>query len=123
MNSSFLKCLLPLCLIVACSSPKKATVTKSNINVVDSLKAHIAYLADDKLEGRRTGTPGEELAILVLRPSRDRAMAPAHLRSNQQVSLRGKQVGLSLVYLRPDGGIASGSPRLGSSVHRGDSNQ
>lgn len=63
MNSSFLKCLLPLCLIVACSSPKKATVTKSNINVVDSLKAHIAYLADDKLEGRRTGTPGEELAM------------------------------------------------------------
>lgn len=63
MRSSFLKYLLPLCLIVACSPAKKATVTKSNINVVDSLKAHIAFLADDKLEGRRTGTPGEELAM------------------------------------------------------------
>ncbi len=63
MISSLLKYLLPLCLIISCSSPKKGTVTKSNINIVDSLKAHIAYLADDRLEGRRTGTPGEELAM------------------------------------------------------------
>ncbi|MBK8309549.1 MAG: hypothetical protein IPL04_00385 [Chitinophagaceae bacterium] len=54
---------MPLCLIVACSSPKKGTVTKSNINVIDSLKTHISYLADDKLEGRRTGTNGERLAV------------------------------------------------------------
>ena len=63
MNSSSLKYLLPLCLVVACSSPKKGTVTKSNINVIDSLKTHISYLADDKLEGRRTGTNGERLAV------------------------------------------------------------
>ena len=63
MISSLVKYLLPLCLIVACSSPKKTTVTKSSLNIVDSLKAHITYLADDKLEGRRTGTNGEKLAV------------------------------------------------------------
>lgn len=29
----------------------------------ENLKSHIAYLADDKLEGRRAGTPGEKLAM------------------------------------------------------------
>ncbi len=31
--------------------------------VVNNLKAHIAFLSDDKLEGRRTGTAGEQLAM------------------------------------------------------------
>ncbi|MER3498592.1 MAG: hypothetical protein C4308_08135 [Chitinophagaceae bacterium] len=31
--------------------------------IVDNLKTHIAYLADDKLEGRRAGTNGEQLAM------------------------------------------------------------
>ena len=29
----------------------------------DNLQAHVAYLADDKLEGRRAGSPGEKLAM------------------------------------------------------------
>ena len=29
----------------------------------DNLQAHITYLADDKLEGRRAGTNGEKLAM------------------------------------------------------------
>ena len=29
----------------------------------DNLQAHISYLADDKLEGRRAGSPGEKLAM------------------------------------------------------------
>ena len=29
----------------------------------DNLQAHIKYLADDKLEGRRAGSPGEKLAM------------------------------------------------------------
>ena len=37
--------------------------SKTDIPIADNLKAHIQYLADDKLEGRRTGTKGEELAM------------------------------------------------------------
>jgi len=35
---------------------------KADKVVLTSLQSHISYLADDKLEGRRTGTPGEKLA-------------------------------------------------------------
>ncbi len=35
---------------------------KADRAIVENLKAHIGYLADDKLEGRRTGTAGEKLA-------------------------------------------------------------
>src|SRR4026207_2182212 len=31
--------------------------------VITNLQSHIGYLADDKLEGRRTGTNGEKLAM------------------------------------------------------------
>ena len=36
---------------------------KASIELVNHLTAHVQYLADDKLEGRRTGTPGEQLAL------------------------------------------------------------
>ncbi len=36
---------------------------KADKIVVDNLKAHIGYLADDKLEGRRAGSNGEKLAM------------------------------------------------------------
>lgn len=35
---------------------------KSEKAIVTNLKTYIGYLADDKLEGRRTGTPGEKMA-------------------------------------------------------------
>jgi len=37
-------------------------ISKPDKKIVANLKTHINYLADDKLEGRRTGTPGEKLA-------------------------------------------------------------
>jgi len=40
-------------------SPKKAGLKK----IQTALRAHVGYLADDKLEGRRTGTAGEKLAM------------------------------------------------------------
>ncbi|HEY6063817.1 MAG TPA: hypothetical protein VIV35_09425, partial [Chitinophagaceae bacterium] len=61
MHSSFSKTLLIILLVSACSSPKN--ISKTDTQTVDHLKAHIQYLADDKLEGRRTGTRGEELAM------------------------------------------------------------
>lgn len=36
---------------------------KTDKEILANLKTHIGYLADDKLEGRRTGTAGEKLAM------------------------------------------------------------
>ena len=36
---------------------------KADRQIVDALKSHIYFLSDDKLEGRRAGTPGEMLAV------------------------------------------------------------
>lgn len=36
---------------------------KADKSVIAALQSHIRYLADDRLEGRRTGTPGEKLAV------------------------------------------------------------
>lgn len=36
---------------------------KSNAQLVANLTKHVQYLASDSLEGRRTGTKGEELAL------------------------------------------------------------
>ena len=61
MYSHFSKIILVALLLTACSSPKN--ISKTDTQTLDNLKAHIQYLADDKLEGRRTGTNGEELAM------------------------------------------------------------
>ena len=61
MHSSLFKTFLIVLFFAACSAPKN--LGKKDSQTIDNLKAHIQYLADDKLEGRRTGTPGEELAM------------------------------------------------------------
>jgi len=38
-------------------------IKKSDQPIFSNLQAHIHYLADDKLQGRRAGTPGEEMAM------------------------------------------------------------
>ncbi len=48
-------------LCAACSTPGK--LNKTDTQTIQNLKTHIRFLADDKLEGRRTGTKGEELAV------------------------------------------------------------
>ncbi len=49
-----------LLVFISCSAPKKAAKNPPADNSIeDSIKAHISFLADDKLEGRRTGTIGE----------------------------------------------------------------
>ncbi|RAJ01533.1 Zn-dependent M28 family amino/carboxypeptidase [Chitinophaga skermanii] len=53
--------LLPLGLTLGVNAQKKA-----DRKVLASLQAHVAYLADDKLEGRRTGTAGEKLAYTYI---------------------------------------------------------
>ncbi len=61
MYSIFSKAFLITVIFSACSSPKN--ISKTDTQTLYNLKAHIQYLADDKLEGRRTGTNGEELAM------------------------------------------------------------
>jgi aminopeptidase YwaD len=60
MRNSTLGIFIAALLLAGCSSSKK--IVKIDTQTTDNLKAHIQYLADDKLEGRRTGTKGEELA-------------------------------------------------------------
>lgn len=56
------KNLLPFLLIL--SLPVLAQkLKKADQAIINSLKSHVSYLADDKLEGRRVGTAGEKLAM------------------------------------------------------------
>ena len=55
-------CLLVLFSTVASAQKNKKEQIKADNFVVTALQTHIGYLADDKLEGRRTGTAGEKLA-------------------------------------------------------------
>jgi hypothetical protein len=57
-----LRTLLTL-VLYACFSPAfSQRLKKADKITLANLQSHIHYLADDKLEGRRTGTPGEKLA-------------------------------------------------------------
>jgi aminopeptidase YwaD len=53
-------------LFTACSTPKgnnASDESKADARLLTNLKTHVYYLADDKLEGRQTGTAGEQLAM------------------------------------------------------------
>lgn len=58
---SFLRIIIVIAVLQGCSSSKQ--VSKTDTETLNNLHNHIQYLADDKLEGRRTGTPGEQLAV------------------------------------------------------------
>ncbi len=45
---------------------KRIAEEKANQELVANLQSHVKYLADDKLEGRRTGTKGEQLALAYI---------------------------------------------------------
>lgn len=49
--------------LLACGCSTSKPLVQTDTRALDNLKAHIAYLADDRLEGRRTGTSGEQLAM------------------------------------------------------------
>ncbi len=61
MLSHFFKVLISVLLPIVCFAQKSKN--KTDIQITDNLKTHIQYLAADKLEGRRTGTNGEKLAM------------------------------------------------------------
>lgn len=61
MFSPAARLFLILFIIVGCSAPKE--FSKAETKTISDLKTHIQYLADDRLEGRRTGSAGEKLAM------------------------------------------------------------
>ncbi len=60
---SFLHWRLLLAFILFSQLGVSQKIKKSDQPILANLQAHIHYLADDKLEGRRAGTEGEELAM------------------------------------------------------------
>ncbi|HEY1225695.1 MAG TPA: aminopeptidase, partial [Ramlibacter sp.] len=51
--------IMPAVLALAAASPIQAEPIFS----ADAFKSHVAFLADDMLEGRYTGSPGHEIAV------------------------------------------------------------
>src|SRR5687767_6395357 len=49
-------------LIFAIGTANAQKLKKADKAILNNLEMHISYLADDKLEGRRTGSTGEKLA-------------------------------------------------------------
>src|SRR5438128_6133364 len=60
MRQRFLS--LSLILVFAFSAIAQQRRITESAPSVERLRAHVAYLASDKLEGRRTGSPGANLA-------------------------------------------------------------
>jgi aminopeptidase YwaD len=60
MNRFFSFAILTIAML--CQATQAQKLNKASKAVVVKLQAHVNYLADDKLEGRRAGTKGEELA-------------------------------------------------------------
>jgi aminopeptidase YwaD len=54
---------LLILLLAASCSPSKNVGKSDSVQTLDNIKAHIQYLSDDKLEGRRAGSNGERLAM------------------------------------------------------------
>lgn len=57
---------LPLLLTAQGKKKQRLAEEKENAVLIANLQKHVQYLADDKLEGRRTGTKGELLAMEYL---------------------------------------------------------
>ncbi|OSZ81350.1 hypothetical protein CAP36_08975 [Chitinophagaceae bacterium IBVUCB2] len=100
MFSNISKATVVLFFLSACSSSK--TVTKTDTQTLDNLKAHIQYLADDKLEGRRTGTNGEKLAMeYITNQFKAIGLAPKGTEYYTQTFIvnDGKQIGATTTFL------------------------
>jgi aminopeptidase YwaD len=54
--------ILPVLILLAFGAQAQK-LKKADKVIVDNLKAHVSFLADDRLEGRRAGSPGEKLAM------------------------------------------------------------
>src|SRR5204862_8327549 len=70
-------CLLLAVALVSSAALARQKVARHVVPDTERLRAHITYLASDKLEGRRTGTPGAlEAARYVAEEFRRLGLAP-----------------------------------------------
>jgi len=70
--------LVPVLGIAQSKRKKRQMEEKANAELVANLKTHVQYLADDKLEGRRAGTKGEELAAdYIIQQYKQMGLSPA----------------------------------------------
>lgn len=53
-------------IVLYCQVASAQRLKKSDKTIIENLKSEIGFLASDRLEGRRTGTPGEKLAYEYL---------------------------------------------------------
>ncbi|HKR01826.1 MAG TPA: hypothetical protein VJT09_14190, partial [Pyrinomonadaceae bacterium] len=79
---------LSLVLVVALGVVAQQTVTPESAPSVERLRAHVSHLASDKLEGRRTGSPGAQLAAEYIA----REFARYHLRRSIGRDLPGMSI-------------------------------
>src|SRR5918911_5157947 len=79
---------LLLALALLAAGARAQTAAKPFVPDAERLREHITYLASDKLEGRRTGTPGaEEAARYVAEEFHRLGLTPGGVASNAR---RGK---------------------------------
>ena len=92
---------IALLLISATLSAQK--LKKSDKIILTNLQSTITYLADDKLEGRRTGTPGEKLAYTYISDQfKDEGLTPKGDNGSylQEFEInQGKQIGKSTLFI------------------------
>jgi aminopeptidase YwaD len=70
--------LLPVLLFAQSKKKKRLAAEKANAELLINLRNHVQFLSDDRLEGRRSGTPGEMLALEYLRKQyQDIGLEPA----------------------------------------------
>jgi len=99
MPPSFSRILIVALLFAGCTGLQK--ITKIDTSLQDSLRVHIGYLADDKLEGRRTGTQGEQLAAdYITGEFKSIGLSPKGTESYPQTFIvnDGKQIGPSTAF-------------------------
>jgi aminopeptidase YwaD len=80
---------------------------KADKQIVESVKSSITYLADDKLEGRRAGSPGEALAIAFITDKFNKAGLTPKGENNsflQPFTIdEGREINKKTSYFRVDG--------------------
>lgn len=83
MRHKFSHCLLVVVLLASSAFAQQAT---TNAPDVERLRAHVTYLASDKLDGRRTGTAGAETAARYIADEFKRLGLRPGGRSGQQTN-------------------------------------
>lgn len=88
--------------LVLVTSAYSQKLKKADKAIIANLKAHISYLADDKLEGRRAGSEGERLAMeYIISQFKQTGISPKGTEYYSQTFMinDGKQIGESTYFI------------------------